>query len=438
MNLDLWGDFDNQQAAATPTPETARHKPAQRFTEQAVLSSLRDWLLHDYVASYCRSLQAMLIYRRCYWIDALGSDSRIRSSSPSKDAEATPQKGRKKSTAQDPPPLLQSIASLSRVLAGENPSQPITLHGIVLETRNSKRRESKAAKDGQDISIATNDFVLPKESGMLQAGWPEIAGALLEEIEQSPAIFLLNPFGQTLYTYDDLLPIYRRTTAPTELCLFISHKQARAHVIASSRTPAGSSLLTGLLRTDQWKTLLAKGEAEAFSIADGVIDLLRASMQKHFPFVQRIPLFMPRPASIEKVPYTLLFASRSKDSLLCMNDAVCRHRRQLEEQSYQGILGKEWFAQQRQERLAGERQELYKQILQQGRIQRVRRWPELRQKLLLMHFGRFILKEYDDLIRQLLFNGLVHCQWKNRLNNEGNQWLSGGRVPGNDDVLIWS
>src|SRR5947209_20364441 len=81
--------------------------------------------------------------------------------------------------------------------------------------------------------------------------------------EHSPAIFMLNPIGQTLFSYDDLALLYQRKSAPTELCLLIPHKQAQARLLAASRTPANASALTALLRTDRWKGLLPKGEADA-------------------------------------------------------------------------------------------------------------------------------------------------------------------------------
>src|SRR5437763_17062597 len=103
FTMNLWADFDNQH---TPV-ESARHKSTRHLTEQVILSSLRKWLVQDYASTYCRSLAAIHIYRRCYWIDAGGIDS-----------------GRDKSDPCEP------ILSLSQALAQE--SRPIALNGIVL------------------------------------------------------------------------------------------------------------------------------------------------------------------------------------------------------------------------------------------------------------------------------------------------------------------
>src|SRR5213082_2382614 len=121
--MNLWGDFDNQHAPAA----SARHKSARRLTEQRFLSSVREWLVQDYTLAYCRSLAAVRIYRRCYWIDAWGI-------------------GRERSeigSAENPyEPVLQPIQSLSQALAHE--SRPITLNGFVLASGSSKRKEARA------------------------------------------------------------------------------------------------------------------------------------------------------------------------------------------------------------------------------------------------------------------------------------------------------
>ena len=448
--MNLWAEFDNKQAP----PESAGRGRTRRLTEQFILSSLRNWLLHDYVAPYCRSLGTTRIYPRCYWIDALGAATRTNSlsSDPGDD-----RKNRKKNAIQSLPPILASIASLSQELAQE--SKPIALHAIILEAGSSKRQETRemnrpakavhsrgdplrspwVAKDANEKNpgVPAKDATLPRESGIVRASWLEIAPVLLKEIEQSPAIFLLNPFGHSVFTYDDLAPLYQRT-APTELCLLISHHRCIASLHASAKTSA----FTALLRTDRWKALLPKAE-ETTQAVDGVIDLLIASMQRDFLSVQRIALpVQVRPAVVETAPYTLLFATRRQDSLGYMNDAVCVYRRRLAEQSHQGILGEEWFVSQQQERLTEGMQQLYQRTLQQGRARRARRWPDLRQQLLISNFGQFTIRDYDEVMRKIIANGEVRCEWR----NVGAPLVGApvstpspldARVPGNDDTLFW-
>src|SRR6266705_5505259 len=137
----LWSEFNDEQPTSESAGRAQKQSTSQRRrpTEQVVLSTLRDWLLHDYIVPYCRSLAATRIFRRCYWIDGIGGSS-----------------------------MLQSVVSIARVLAKE--SRPITLHSIVLEARGSKRKEVNAA----------NSITLPQESGIVHASWPDIAPTILQ------------------------------------------------------------------------------------------------------------------------------------------------------------------------------------------------------------------------------------------------------------------
>src|SRR6516164_5648754 len=126
----LWPDFDNQQSQAESTGRAQKQSFSRRArpTEQVVLSSLREWLLYEYIVPYCRSLAATRIFRRCYWIDGLGGSH-----------------------------ILQPVLSTSQELAQENRS--IFLHYVALESKSNKRKESSP---GGNIDI-------PKESGSLRA-----------------------------------------------------------------------------------------------------------------------------------------------------------------------------------------------------------------------------------------------------------------------------
>jgi hypothetical protein len=442
----LWPEFDNEQLPAESAGR-AQNQPAsqrRRPTERAVLSSLRDWLLYDYIVPYCRSLGVKRIYRRCYWVDALGSAARTtRTSTGSALAERAPmlsldepgpaeQHGRAKSDshrksnhkqppAQALPPILQPVALVAEELAKE--SMPIALYGLVLEESSRKRNAG---------TIPT----IPKEGGIVRTGWPEAASTILQAIDQSAAIFLLNPFANsTSFSYEDLAPLYQRT-APTELCLFISHKQVETRLFPYLRTSAGASAFTTLLRTDRWKALLTNG-TDTNQTVNGLIDALLTSIQKHFLFVQRIPLSMqPGPAVVESIPYTLLFATRRQDSLASMNDAVCINRRHLQEQSHLGVLTEAWFIAQQQEAFAEEIRQLYQRVLQLGRSHRLRRWPALRQELLVASFGQFTLQDYDKAICQLLQNGEVRCEWRQKPS--GTPTNQEHPIPGDDDTLLWT
>ncbi len=304
----------------------------------------------------------------------------------------------------------------------------MTLRGLILKRGSSKRKETRPSTS----TVMTKDIPIPKESGIIRCSWLEVARTLLKEIEQIPAIFLLNPLGPTLFTYDDLSLFYQRTI-PTELCLLIPHKQAETRLSAALRSPRQGAMLTGLLRSDRWKTL-PTGEEERKQALDGLINMFTTSIQQHFSLpVQHITLSaQTRPATIEIIPYTLIFATRRQDSLIHMNDAVCMYRRRLNEQSYRGILGEEWFVAQQQERLKFELRQASQRILQQGQAQRIRRWPDLRQQILIANFGQFTQQEYDTIMQQLIMSREVRCEWRSRSAGTDEK-----RLPGNDDTLVW-
>src|SRR5258708_30393310 len=233
--MSLWDEHENQNASAT----TLKEKLTPRLTEQHIVLATRGWFLQDYASAYCRARGTARLYRRCYWIDAWGIDSRTSANQLPIDHDTGTARGRKAGRAPTTPdlhPVIQPIASLSQALTQEN--KPLALNGLVLAAGSSKRKELRAMQNGQATPEAPTHspnakneaFALPKESGILHTSWLEIAPRLLKEIEHPPAIFLLNPFGQTLFTYDYLALLSHRTSPPTELCLLISHKQCELYV----------------------------------------------------------------------------------------------------------------------------------------------------------------------------------------------------------------
>ena len=436
---DLWADFAN---GAIPTDGTGRGAGLRqrRLTEQAALVGMRAWLLEEYVVPYGASLGATRIFQRCYWIDGLGN-ANVRvpaaagSAAVSENAEGTNKRGRKKAEALAPtlPPALQPVASTARQLA--QLERPIALHGFVLGSGSGKRKTAKKAPpQGLNGAQTLEAMAFPKEGGLLSVNWPEAAPALLAMLEQSAAVFLLNPLKDGLFRYIDLLPLYQRP-APTELFLWISHKQIETHLLPGLRSTKGAAALTSLLRSDRWKGLLAKeGEnAKIELVINGLVDLFAESMRPHFLSVQRLDFPVhTRPALVERAPFSLLFATRRQDSLCSLNDAICRRRQRLLAESQQGVLNEAWFASQRAEQAEAQRQSLYQEALTLGRTYRIRRWPDLRQQLLLAHFGQSTLQEYDQLISSLLARGEVRCEWRKR-----NPAATEMPIPGSDDLLLW-
>src|SRR3989442_16002053 len=59
--MNLWADFESESQHLSAS---MNRRQTRRLTEQVVLSSVREWLLQDYVSAYCRALGARRIYRR--------------------------------------------------------------------------------------------------------------------------------------------------------------------------------------------------------------------------------------------------------------------------------------------------------------------------------------------------------------------------------------
>jgi hypothetical protein len=404
--MDLW-TYDDQSDHIPVSIGTGENGPSsalrstRRLTERAILSLFRTWLLQEFVPSYGHSLGATRIFRRFYWIDGLGSfDVR---------------QGRRMSLHVSAPPVLQPIIELSQKLLQDNP--PITLYGLLLSAGSSKRQP--------DLSDLSKIF---QRSSLITTSWLEAATAILDEIEQSPAIFLLNPLGSVMFGYDDMLRLYQRTV-PTEIFLLLSHKHIETSLQTAAKVTAQANALTALLRSDRWKSLPATGN-EAIT---GFSSLLIASMQRHFQWPpQRIefPIYNG-PARITQAPYTLIYATRRQESFHIMNDAYCGYQRRITLQSYRGVLGEEWFVQREQERQENELHALMQQIYQQGRTLRTRRWPDLRQQLMLSNFGEYTLQEYNRGLRQLIEQEEVTCIWHRAEKPDERN------VPGNEDTLRW-
>src|SRR5579883_687122 len=418
---DLWADFAGELRSED---EARRGLRQRRPGEQAVLAALRAWLLQDYMLPYGASLGATRIFKRCYWIDGLGNTS-VPTPSALADApeEGIRKRARRKAQESPLPPALQMADAVARHLA--QLERPITLHAFALEERRGKQRGARAGQHGTGTQAA-----LPKEGGTLPGSWQELAPSLMPALEGCAAVFLLNPLRSDLFRYADLAPLYTRA-APTELFLWLPHKRIEARLLPALRTGEGAAALTNLLRGDRWKTLLAKDEEFSEHVVAGLIELLAQSMRQHFLTVQLLAFpVRTGPALVESVPSTLLFATRRQDSLACMNDAVCLRARRLVAESHQGVLNEQWFAAQREEQNAERLAALAQEVLALGRAQRIRRWPDLRQQLLLRHFGQHTLQDYNGVIGKLLAQGEVRCEWRKRDQEPG-------PFPGNDDLLLW-
>lgn len=427
---DLWADFAGELLSHEAAGRgMGLHQ--RRPTEQAVLAALRAWLLQEYMLPYGMSLGATRIFKRCYWIDGLGN-MRTPTLSPQLSARlaeivAAQKRDQRKPQTPALPPALQLTEIVAHHLA--RLERPIALHSFALEDKQSRRRNGSQPV-GQNGATASTPLVLPKEGGTLQGSWPELAPALLPALEGCAAVFVLNPLRRSLFRHADLAPLFGRA-APTELLLWLPHKHIETRLLPALHTSEGATALTNLLRGDRWKALLAKHSASPDQAIPELINLLVQSMRQHFLAVQLLTFpVRTGPALVETVPYSLIFATRRQDSLASMNDAVCHRERHLVVESHQGVLNEQWFITQREEQDAERLVTLAQEVLALGRAQRARRWPDLRQHLLLSQFGQHTLQDYDGIIARLIAQGAVRCEWRKHTQETS-------EPPGNEDLLLW-
>jgi hypothetical protein len=434
---DLWADFADE-ARTTAEVGRGRGLRQRRLTEQTAVMTLRAWLLRDYLFSYGASLGATRIFKRCYWIDGLGNTRQPAPILPTPERDVEPASTRKRGrqakkneprSTEHVSPALQLATNTARELA--RLERPLTLYPFLLDEKRAPRK-GEAALQSHNDSKTHATLMLPKEGGVLPALWSEVVSDLLPTLEQSAAVFLLNPLKDGLFRYTDLSPLYQRA-APTELFLWLSHKQIETRLLPGLRTSEGAAALTNLLRGDRWKSRLTQGAEQPERLARELVELLAESMRPHFLSVQHLSIpILSGPATVENAPYSLLFATRRQDSLYSLNDAVCQRAHYLLTESQRGVLSEEWFVARREAQAATRRDTLAQELLTLGRLQRARRWPDLRQQLLLAHFGQHTLADYDTIIARLLEEGAVRCEWRKRAPAN-----DAPTIPSTDDLLLW-
>ncbi len=76
--------------------------------------------------------------------------------------------------------------------------------------------------------------------------------------------------------------------------------------------------------------------------------------------------------------------------------------------------------------------QLCHRVQDQGRKQKVRRWPDLRQHFILNNFGRYTIYEYNQVIAELIKNKDVQVRWR-----RGEHGPSDIPIPTGEDTLVW-
>lgn len=418
----LFDDLETEAGVALPLAprRVAQPTPAERaFWE--------DWkarALPGFVVPYCRALAASRLHRSCWWVDGLASTGRNPNASTG-------------SALSDATAALAAASFTLRALClephpprsqGQEAAPPQAAPASEEPARNGHKQRKTPAQDQQ-----------PAEEIPASAS----RGALPEMLGTTPAVLLLNPFGASPLTAEDLLPLCQRR-ANTELLLTISAAQVERWA-AQSLADIGAGVppaLTALLRSDSWKAIwTGEGTGAREGRAAGgapskiarTLDLLQGLLKPHFLYVCLAPLGdAPTPR------HFLLFASRQYSGLVVMNDFLCAELARLAREREAHALQGEWFAKRRQKARAAAWAALKEELHALGLARRARLWPDLKPTLALAHFGQFSTTDYDVALRELLQEGRVSCRWSpapTPVSDETPDAPPAERIPGQQDFL---
>lgn len=413
----LFDELETQASVVAPPAPRRGIQPTPG--ERAFWEDWKASALPGFVVPYCRSLAASRLHRSCWWVDGLASAGRTSGTAGNAVSEVIETLAATNFTLRalrlDAHPSKsqgQETAQLQAAPASEEPTG-----------NGHKKRKTPA----QDQTPAQEMF-----AGTSRSELPETLGT-------TAAVLLLNPFGASPLTAEDLLPLCQRR-ANTELLLTISAAQVERWAeqsLADAQPPA----LTALLRSDAWKAIWTGEGTRAAGERGGsaskitrTLDLLQGLLKPHFLYVCLAPLGdAPTPR------HFLLFASRQYPGLVLMNDFLCAEQtRQARERETQALQG-DWFAKRRQKARAAAWAALKEELYTLGLARRARLWPDLKPALVLAHFGQFSAADHDAALRELLQEGRVSCRWSPTAtqteSSETPDAPPAERTPGQQDFL---
>lgn len=397
----LFDELETQASVAAPPAPRRGIQPTPG--ERAFWEEWRAGALPGFVVPYCHSLAASRLHRSCWWVDGLASAGRTSSAAGNAVSEAVEALAATNFTLRalrlDTHPPKSQGQEKAQLQAAPSENEP---------ARNGQKQRKRPAHDqppAQEIFASASRSELP-----------ELLGT-------TAAVLLLDPFGASPLTAEDLLPLCQRR-ANTELLLTISAaqverwaEQSLADMSAGDTSPrpkdAPPPALTALLRSDTWKAIWngegTRAAGERGGAANKVartLDLLQGLLKPHFLYVCLAPLGdAPTPR------HFLLFASRQYPGLVLMNDFLCAEQARLARERETRALQGDWFAKRRQKARAAAWAALKEELYTLGLARRARLWPDLKPTQVLAHFGQFSTADHDAALRELLQEGRVSCRW---------------------------
>ena len=143
--------------------------------------------------------------------------------------------------------------------------------------------------------------------------------AILQEIEDNPAIFFLDPIGLKGLEWDSLAPIFQRSST-TELLIRFDAQTALRLTGSDANLHSTFNEILGEDTSALWKRTLAESHDSARAKRECLTYLYAHKLRNYFEYVGVIPIH----SVDDQVKYYMLFATRHIKGVQAMNDVLYR------------------------------------------------------------------------------------------------------------------
>lgn len=242
---------------------------------------------------------------------------------------------------------------------------------------------------------------------------------ILSIIQQTPALFFIDPFGPTDIYFSYLLPILRRDQPITELILNFD-TDGLQRIADTTRSKSNDSAflkavqtniknVSNILGGDEWFNRYKQPDLTPVQRQNLLLSIYLRGLRKFGYFVVAYPI---REAINKPTKYHLIYCTRHKDGILLMNDFINEEENILEEEFLPLLtptLNIE-FARNR-ERLHS----LIEKFLNENKITTR---GKIKEKFIFEHFAQFHNKDYNAVVKDFVDSGMLRpSHGKKRIND---------------------
>lgn len=237
---------------------------------------------------------------------------------------------------------------------------------------------------------------------------------LLPQAIRDQTVFLyLDPFGPTGSPFSLLKPFLARDPRwySTEIVLMmhmpIVHRLAARKAVDDGREYDTRIIqyhltMSEVFGGDYWKPIMFKGDLTSEAREFRLINAYKTKLAEYLPYVGSCPV---RASESERIKYFIVFASRHRDAMLLMNDAMAKaDSKRMHQSAVKGTFfeNTNW---QDERNVAGLREEVLSQVQKNSGITRNDLWL----KVVEANFMRYLKKEYTQTVQQLVDAGELTC-----------------------------